>query len=118
MHAQLQALCKEFEILHMKAGESVDEYFARTLTIANRMRIHGEKMEDVRIIEKIICSMTSKFDYVVYSIEESNDIDTMSVDELQCSLLMHEQHMSNHVEEEQALKVTHAGNFSGRSGRR
>lgn len=26
--------------------------------------------------------------------------------------------MSNHVEEEQALKVTHAGNFSGRSGGR
>ncbi|MCI93217.1 hypothetical protein A2U01_0114515, partial [Trifolium medium] len=48
----------------MKAGESVNEYFARTLTIANRMRIHGEKMEDVTIIEKILRSMTSKFDYV------------------------------------------------------
>lgn len=116
--AQLQALRKEFEILHMKAGESVDEYFARTLTIANRMRIHGEKMEDVTIIEKILRSMTSKFDYVVCSIEESNDIDTMSVDELQSSLLVHEQRMSNHVEEEQALKVTYAGNFSGRSGGR
>lgn len=116
--AQLQALCKEFEILHMKAGESVDEYFARTLTIAKRMRIHGEKMEDVTIIEKILRTMTSKFDYVVCSIEESNDIDTMLVDELQSSLLVHEQRMSNHVEEEQALKVTQAGNFSGRSGGR
>ena len=70
--AQLQALRKEFEILHMKAGESIDEYFARTLTIANRMRMHREKLEDVTIVEKIICSMTSKFDYVVCSIEESN----------------------------------------------
>ncbi|PNY07765.1 putative copia-type polyprotein [Trifolium pratense] len=112
--AQLQALRKEFEILHMKAGESVNEYFARTLTIANRMRIHGEKMEDVTIIEKILRSMTSKFDYVVCSIEESNDIDTMSVDELQSSLLVHEQRMSNHIEEEQALKVTHIENSSSR----
>lgn len=112
--AQLQALRKEFEILHMKVGESVDEYFARTLTIANRMRIHGEKLEDVTIIEKILRSMTSKFDYVVCSIEESNDIDTMSVDELQSSLLVHEQRMTNHIEEEQVLKVTHNGNFSGR----
>lgn len=58
--------------------------------------------------------MTSKFDYVVRSIEESNDIDTMSIDELQSSLLVHEQRMSNHIEEEQAHKVTHTRNFSGR----
>lgn len=113
--AQLQALRKEFEILHMKVGESVDEYFARTLTIANQIRIHGEKMEDVTIIEKIIRSMTSKFDYVVCSIEESNEIDTMSVDKLQSSLLVHELCMSNHIEEKKALKVTHTGNLSGRS---
>ncbi|XP_073138295.1 uncharacterized protein [Henckelia pumila] len=41
--AQLQALRKEFEILQMKERESVDEYFARTLAIANKMKIHGEK---------------------------------------------------------------------------
>jgi len=42
--AQLQTLRKEFEILHMKFEETVDDYFARTLSIANRMRIHGEKL--------------------------------------------------------------------------
>lgn len=46
---QLQAFCKEFEILHMKQGESVDEYFSKTLQIVNRMRIHGGQMEDVVI---------------------------------------------------------------------
>ena len=29
------------------------------------MRVHGEKMEDVVVIEKIMRSMTPKFDYVV-----------------------------------------------------
>lgn len=58
--AQLQALRKEFETLHMKAGESVNDYFARTLIIANKMRIHGEYMKDVVIIEKILRSMTPK----------------------------------------------------------
>jgi hypothetical protein len=65
----------------MKIGESVDDYFGRTLIIANKMRIHEEKMDDVVIIEKILRSMTSKYDYVVYSIEESNDLDTLSIDE-------------------------------------
>ena len=46
------------------------------------MRIHGEHMNDVVVIEKILRSMTPKFDYVVCSIEESNDIDILSIDEL------------------------------------
>jgi hypothetical protein len=105
-HAQLQALRKEFEVLHMKMGESVNDYFARTLTIINKMRIHGEQMNDVVVIEKILRSMTPKFDYVVCSIEESNDIDNLSIDELQSSLLVHEQRMSMHTLDEQALEVT------------
>lgn len=117
--AQLQALHKEFEVLHMKAGESVNDYFGRTLIIANKMRIHGEKMEDVVIIEKILRSMTSKYDYVVCSIEESNDLDTLSVDELQGSLLIHEQRISRHlVVDEQALQVTYGAQQGGRGGGR
>ncbi|XP_049365733.1 uncharacterized protein LOC125830598 [Solanum verrucosum] len=88
---KLQALCGEFETLRMQGGESVIDYFSRTLAIANKMRIHGEKLEDVTIIEKILRSMTTKFNYIVCSIEESKDIDTFSLDELQGSLLVHEQ---------------------------
>jgi RNase H-fold protein (predicted Holliday junction resolvase) len=54
----------------MKEGEKVNEYFARTLIIANKMKTHGEKMEQSVIIEKILRSMTFKFNYVVCSIEE------------------------------------------------
>uniref|UniRef100_A0A2N9FH80 Integrase catalytic domain-containing protein n=1 Tax=Fagus sylvatica TaxID=28930 RepID=A0A2N9FH80_FAGSY len=105
--AQLQALRKEFEVLQMKEGESVDAYFARTLIIANKMKIHGENMQQVVIIEKILRSMTSRFDYVVCSVEESNNLDTLTIDELQSSLLVHEQRMNGHGGDEQALKVTH-----------
>ena len=35
--AQLQALRRDFETLQMKNGESVTEYFARTMGIANKM---------------------------------------------------------------------------------
>ncbi|XP_009368362.2 uncharacterized protein LOC103957864 [Pyrus x bretschneideri] len=105
--AQLQALRKEFEVLHMKAGESVNDYFGRTLIIANKMRIHGEHMEDVVIIKKILQSMAPKYDYVICSIEESNDLDTLLINELQSSLLVHEQHVSRHVVvDEQALQIS------------
>ena len=114
--AHLQALRKEFELLHMKAGESVNEYFAQTLTIANKMKANGENKGDVIVVEKILRSMTPRFDCVVCSIEKSKDIDTLTIDELQNSLLVHEKHMSSHIEEEHALKIT-LGNQSGGRGR-
>ncbi|CAL8103860.1 unnamed protein product [Prunus armeniaca] len=76
------------------------------MAIANKMSIHGEKMEDVTIIEKILRSITTKFDYVVCSIEESNDVKKLSIDELQSSLLVHEQKINRSTSKEHALKVS------------
>ena len=113
--AQLQALRREWEILQMKNGESVNDYFARTLTIANKMRMYGEQMSDLTVVEKILRSMTSRYDYVVCSIEESHVLDSMTVDELQSSLLVHEQRMNGHnSHEEQVLKVTRDETNTGR----
>ncbi|RWR87690.1 subtilisin-like protein protease SBT3.9 isoform X1 [Cinnamomum micranthum f. kanehirae] len=44
---QLQALRGDFETLRMKSGESVSDYFSRTMAISNKMRTHGEKIADV-----------------------------------------------------------------------
>ena len=90
----------------MKEGESVTYYCSRTMGIANNMRFHGEKMTDTTIVEKIIRSLTPKFDYVVCSIEEPNDINDLSLDELQISLLVHEQKMNrSSTMEEHAWKA-------------
>ena len=52
--SMLQALRKDFKTLEMKQGESVNDYFSIGMAIANKMSIHGEKMEDVTIVEKIL----------------------------------------------------------------
>jgi hypothetical protein len=52
--AQLQALRREFEVLAMKESESVNDFFARTLAIVNRMTAHGERLTPVTIVEKIL----------------------------------------------------------------
>ncbi|XP_049370627.1 uncharacterized protein LOC125835552 [Solanum verrucosum] len=118
--AQLQGLRRDFETLQMKEGDSVMSYYARTMEISNKMRFHGGKMTDVTIVEKILRSLTLKYDYVVSSIEKSKDIDELSLDELQSSLLVHEEKMNRSTSsEEQALKTstnTHFSNFRG-SGR-
>ncbi|GKV33525.1 hypothetical protein SLEP1_g42028 [Rubroshorea leprosula] len=90
----------------MQIGESVDDYFARTMAIANKMRIHGENPEDVAIVEKILRSMTTKFNYVVCSIEESNNFEVLSLDELQNSLLIHERKINRQDKQEQAVQIS------------
>ena len=68
--------------------------------------------------EKILRSLIPKFNNVVCSIEESKDIDALSLDELQSSLLVHEQEMRrSSTIEEKALKAstdTHSNNFKGK----
>ncbi|XP_045791672.1 uncharacterized protein LOC123886396 [Trifolium pratense] len=100
----------------MKIGESIEEYFSRTLSIANKMSSHGETVTQSMLVEKILRSLTSRFNYVACSIEESNDTTTMTVDELHSSLLVQEQRMKSQKEEqEQILKVSHGGRgYSGR----
>ncbi|KAI3465235.1 hypothetical protein Pfo_021898, partial [Paulownia fortunei] len=103
---QLQALRTEFKILHMKSSETISDFFPRTMAIINKMRVYGEKMEDVTVVEKILQLLMHKFNYVVCSIEESKDLDILLIDELQGSLLVHEHKMFQQDKEEQALQVS------------
>jgi len=108
--ALLQALLRDFETQHIKKGETIDNFFSCTLTIANKMKTHCETMSPTIINEKILRFMTLKFDYMVCSIKESSYLNTLTIDELQSSLFIHEQRMNIHKEEEQALKITHEDN--------
>ncbi|KAM0043888.1 putative RNA-directed DNA polymerase [Helianthus debilis subsp. tardiflorus] len=116
--AQLQRHRREFETLEMKEGEGVAEYLSRVMVVANDMRNCGEDMPDVKIVEKVLRSLTVSFNFVVCLIEESKDIDTLSFDELQSSLLVHEQKLKcKAVVEEQVLKVENDSSVGRGRGR-
>lgn len=102
----LQALRRDFEILEMKISETITKYFACVMSVANKMRSNREQIRDVTIMEKILRTLTEKFNYVVFLIEESKDIGALTIDELQSSLIVHEQKFHRSNGEEQALKVT------------
>ncbi|KAL0350102.1 UNVERIFIED_CONTAM: hypothetical protein Sradi_4159400 [Sesamum radiatum] len=87
------------------------------MAITNKMRIFGDKSEDIIIIEKILRSLTPKFNFVVCAIEESKNIDKLSLDELQSSLLVHEQKFKQQDNEEQALTASTGNPSTSKGGR-
>lgn len=91
----------------MKEGESISEYFSRVMSVSNKMWSNGETMRDHKVVQKILRTLTEKFTYIVVSIEESKDTNNISVDELQSTLLIHEQKFKRVTQEDdgQALKA-------------
>ncbi|KAL0844254.1 hypothetical protein Bca101_017500 [Brassica carinata] len=113
----LQKLRRDFELLEMKETELVDEYFKRVLAITNQMRSNGETMADSNVVQKILRTLSEKFMYVVVSIEESKDIELVTLDELQSSLAVHEQKFKKQDKgDDQVLKVAY-GRGAGTRGR-
>ncbi|GAA0171650.1 hypothetical protein LIER_25633 [Lithospermum erythrorhizon] len=94
------SLRREFELLEMKKEENIGDYFGRVNMVCNKLRSNGEDMNDSKIVQKILRTLTDKYTYVVVSIEESQDIKAMTVDELQSSLSTHEQKFTRKSREE------------------
>ncbi|CAM8996692.1 unnamed protein product [Rhodiola kirilowii] len=117
---RLQVLRGEFENIKMKSSENISEYVTRLKTVTNEMKRNGESLNVVRVMEKLLRSLTRKFDYVVTSIEESKDLSSISIDELVGSLQAHEQRMNqhddtSHLEKALQSKVSISNNSSSSS---
>ena len=77
---RLQTLRGEFKSLHMKGGETVSDYFFRVLAVSNQLKRNGEKLEDVRIMEKILHLLDPKFEHIIVTIEETKDLEKMKIE--------------------------------------
>ncbi|XP_015064631.1 uncharacterized protein LOC107009816 [Solanum pennellii] len=74
----------------MKNWEAITDFLSKAVAVVSKIRSCGEKVTDQTILEKILQSMTIKFNYVVAFIEESKDLTVFSFDQLTRSLQAHE----------------------------
>ncbi|GJU65696.1 retrovirus-related pol polyprotein from transposon RE1 [Tanacetum coccineum] len=114
---RLLTLKREFELLRMKDDELVKDYSARMMDVVNQMRLHGEVVKDQKVVEKMMISVPPKFEAKISAIEESCDLDTLTVSELTSKLQAQEQRVSIRSEEkvEGAFRISSRSNKAGNS---
>ncbi|GAU25674.1 hypothetical protein TSUD_266010 [Trifolium subterraneum] len=105
---KLQALKRQFELLEMKNDEAIADYFTRVETLTNQMKNCGSTLSEEEMVEKVLRTLTHKFDHIVVTIEQTKDMSEIKMEDLQSTLEAHElKHGErNHgKEDEQALFV-------------
>lgn len=57
----------------MTNSENVSTYCDRVQAIVKDLKVNGEKMEEQRVVEKVLCSLPDKYEYVAATIEEEHN---------------------------------------------
>lgn len=112
---KLQALRRQFKVLIMDEGETMAEYFDKVQELVNKMRACKDGTSDEYIVDKILRTLTFGFNHMVVAIKESQNLETMEIEELLHSLEAHEYHINERKQcQEQALQVR--SQYKGKKG--
>ena len=87
---KLQMLTTRFEELRKSKDESFDSFYSKLNEVVIGKFNLGEKMEDSKVVRKILRSLPENFRAKVTTIEESKDLDDIKVQELVGSLQTYE----------------------------
>ncbi|GAU44957.1 hypothetical protein TSUD_100290 [Trifolium subterraneum] len=87
---KLQALKRQFKLLEMKNDEAVAEYFTTVETLTNQMKNCGSTLSEEEMVEKVLGTLTHKFDHIVVTIEQTKDLSEIKMEDLQSTLEAHE----------------------------
>ncbi|XP_019248676.1 PREDICTED: uncharacterized protein LOC109227940 [Nicotiana attenuata] len=84
-------LIREFEMQRMKESKTVKEYSDRLLSIVNKVRMLGKNLPDSRVVEKILVTLSEKFEPTIASLENTKDLSQITLAEVLNALQAQEQ---------------------------
>ena len=94
----LQNTRRDFESLQMKEKEDMNSFVNRVITVVNQLNIYGRDIKDQTVVEKVLRSLSTKFDVVVVAIEEDKYFSSLKVDEFMGSLISHEARIDKNID--------------------
>jgi hypothetical protein len=65
---------REFEQQRMKESETIKEYSDKLLNIANKVRFLGAEFLDSRIVEKILVTITERYEASIATLENTKNL--------------------------------------------
>eukprot|EP00253_Pinus_taeda_P012643 PITA_12643 len=80
--AKFQTLRIQYENLKMYNDESVANYFLRVDEIVNFMKNLGEEIKEAVVVEKVLRSLSSRFESKVSAIEEKENLQNLKMSQL------------------------------------
>ena len=93
---KLQMLTSKFEELKMGDDKAFDSFYGKLNEIVIAKLNLGEKIEDSKVVRKILRSLPKSFRAKVIAIEESKDFDEIKIQELIGSLQTYELRLPSH----------------------
>ncbi|GKB58052.1 zinc finger, CCHC-type containing protein [Tanacetum coccineum] len=125
--SRLQSLMIGFQTLQMKEDETMDAFTAKLNGYATKAKELGKTLDESLLVRKLLDSTPDKFIQIVASIEQTNDLDNITLDEIVGKLKAFEERIKlrkgGQVESQENLLFAqgeHSGKgrrFSKRGGR-
>ncbi|XP_048420314.1 uncharacterized protein LOC125468529 [Pyrus x bretschneideri] len=105
-YVKLQSLLREFEYMRMKENESLAAYPTRLFELINQMKSYGEILTHQKEVQKVLISLSSKYDPICVVIERTSDLNIVTVQEVVGFLKSYEFRLSRHGDD--AASLDHA----------
>eukprot|EP00253_Pinus_taeda_P036506 PITA_36506 len=109
---KLQTHRIQYGSLRMHSDESVASYFLRIDEIVNCMKNLGEEIKEVILVEKVLRSLSPKFDSKVFAIEEKKNLQNLTTSQLHGILTAYEMRKGGPSDRrEAAFKASGKGDY-------
>lgn len=96
--AKVQTLRAEFEPLHMKDTDQLDDFCMRLNGLVTNIRALGDEVTKAYVVKKLLRAVPSKFLQIASTMEQFGNLETMTVEEAVGSLKAHEERLNGQTE--------------------